>query len=84
MISHDEKRAALSITQVDIDTAAERTAFALTCKTRGLYFEHVRDRLSEAMACAVFAAEIPCEDDWRTGAMEDFVCEWFERMEERA
>lgn len=84
MISHADKRAALGLTQADIDTAARRTAVALTLEARGSYVEHVQDLLSEAMACAVFATDVPERDEWTDAAMADFRCEQFEARGEAA
>lgn len=87
MISNQEKRAALGLTQQDIDTAARRTAVALTREPTGQYVQHIAERLAESMACAVFEAELPEDHEWRPGAMEDFLMDqgesWAENAEER-
>lgn len=72
MISTEEKRAALGLTQVDLDAAAERTAFALTCETSGLYFRTIAEMLSEQFARAVFATDLPEKPEWESAALEDF------------
>lgn len=72
MISHREKRAALELTQQDIDRAAKLTAVALTMEPTGLYTLAVTERLAEAMAATVFSTELPEREEWASSALEDF------------